>query len=260
MQNPNHNDDDDLLTLSLSCNRPKRARNSPPSNPPPQTMHTQMQIPFPNPMFVPYPSASNHNSMQQEEYRFNVRVNALAPAVSRRRSRRRRHRSQSEKSETVPPPFPWATDRRATVHSRKYLLENNIVSITGILECKRCKNEFEMVLDLESKFSELWNFIRREKESMHDRAPEAWMNPVLPQCQHCGKENSAQPFLAGTKKRAINWLFLLLGQMIGCCTLDHLKYFLKHSNIHRTGSKDHLLYSTYIGLCNQLVPEWFDLS
>ena len=168
-----------------------------------------------------------------------------------------RHVLAAAPRETIPPPFPWATNHRATVHTRKYLLENKIVKIKGSVECKRCKNKFEMVLDLEGKFSELWSFIQKKKDSMHDREPKVWMQPVLPKCQHCGQENSVQPSLAGTKKKAINWLFLLLGQMLGCCTLNHLKYFLKHTNRHRTGAKDRNLYSTYMGLCKQLVPEWF---
>ncbi|KAG4948725.1 hypothetical protein AAZX31_15G098200 [Glycine max] len=245
MQNPNPKDDDDLLTFSLSCNRPKRETHSFPTNPPPLTMQT----PFINPMLVPF-TASNHNNMDAVDH---VHVNAPVPSSSRSR---RRARFQGRR-ETIPPPFPWATNHRATVHTRKYLLENKIVKIKGSVECKRCKNKFEMVLDLEGKFSELWSFIQKKKDSMHDREPKVWMQPVLPKCQHCGQENSVQPSLAGTKKKAINWLFLLLGQMLGCCTLKQLKYFLKHTNIHRAGAKDRNLYSTYMGLCKQLVPEWF---
>ncbi|RDX82847.1 hypothetical protein CR513_36310, partial [Mucuna pruriens] len=122
------------------------------------------------------------------------------------------------------------------------------------MECKKCNNKFDMTFDLESKLHELWRAIELEKDSMHDRAPNIWMHPVLPQCQLC-REGNAQPLLEGTKKRDINWLFLLLGQMLGCCTLKQLKYFLKHNNIHRTGAKDRTLYSTYMALYKQLVPE-----
>nr|KYP72814.1 hypothetical protein KK1_005417 [Cajanus cajan] len=159
---------------------------------------------------------------------------------------------------TIPPPFPWARDRRATVHTREYLMENGIVTITGSVECKRCKVKFEMGLDLEKKFDEVWKFIQKNKHDMSDRAPDNWAIPVLPKCEHCGGENSVQPYLAGTKKKHINWLFLFLGQTLGCCTIKQLKYFLKHASIHRTGAKDRVLYSTYMTLCKQLVPDWFD--
>ncbi|KAL5150761.1 hypothetical protein HKD37_13G037321 [Glycine soja] len=245
MQSPNPNDDDDLFTLSLSWNQPTRASNFPTLIMQPQP---QPQNPFINPRLAPY-TASNHNNMNAAVDR--VQANAPVPS-SLSRSRRRDGRS-----ETIVPPFPWATNRRATVQTRKYLLENKILKIRGDMECRMCKRKYLMVLDLESKFSELWSFIQKEKESMHDRAPSVWLKPVLPRCYHCGQENSVQPSLAGTKKKAINWLFLLLGQMLGCCTLNHLKYFLKHTNRHRTGAKDRNLYSTYMGLCQQLVPEFF---
>nr|KYP44833.1 hypothetical protein KK1_033639 [Cajanus cajan] len=93
---------------------------------------------------------------------------------------------------------------------------------------------------------------------MFDRAPTAWVNPVLPKCTECGKENSVKPILGNTKKKTINWLFLLLTQMLGFCTLNQLRYFCKHNKIHRTGAKDRLLYVTYMSLLNQLVPEWFE--
>jgi hypothetical protein len=88
---------------------------------------------------------------------------------------------------------------------------------------------------------------------MHDRAPSDWMNPVLPRCQFCDQENSVKPVIAN-KKQKINWLFLLLGQMLGCCTLDQLKYFCKHTKNHRTGAKDRVLYLAYLGMCKQLDP------
>ncbi|THG02676.1 hypothetical protein TEA_012074 [Camellia sinensis var. sinensis] len=73
------------------------------------------------------------------------------------------------------------------------------------------------------------------------------------QCKFCEQENNAKPVIS-EKKKSINWLFLLLGQMIGCCTLEQLKYFCKHTKNHRTGAKDRVLYLTYLGLCKQLDP------
>jgi hypothetical protein len=87
-------------------------------------------------------------------------------------------------------------------------------------------------------------------DTMNDRAT-IWMNPRLSRCENCNQENCVKPIIAD-KKRSINWLFLLLGQMLGCCTLAQLKYFCKHTKNHRTGAKDRLLYLTYLGLCKQL--------
>ncbi|RDX92668.1 hypothetical protein CR513_25164, partial [Mucuna pruriens] len=129
------------------------------------------------------------------------------------------------KSEAVPAAFPWAASRRATVRSREYLLHHGILTITGKVECKRCGANFEMGLDLEEKLAELWKFIQREKEAMNCTAPKAWLHPVLPNCPHCGVENCVMPFFGDTKKKAINWLFLLLSQMLGCCTPRQLSYY-----------------------------------
>ncbi|KAI3463946.1 hypothetical protein Pfo_020609 [Paulownia fortunei] len=88
---------------------------------------------------------------------------------------------------------------------------------------------------------------------MHHRAPKIWLNPTLLGCRFREQENSIKPVIS-QKKRSINWLFLLLGQMLDCCTLDQLKYFCKHTMNHRTGAKDRVLCLTYLGLCKQLDP------
>ncbi|XWS68180.1 hypothetical protein CRYUN_Cryun04dG0069200 [Craigia yunnanensis] len=157
------------------------------------------------------------------------------------------------KSETVPPPFPLATTHRATVHNVNYLLSKQIFTITGNVQCKRCDRPYEIVYDLKDKFVEVGTFIAENKNAMHDRAPPVWMNPVLPKCKFCDQENSVKPVISD-KKKSINWLFLLLGQMLGCCTLEQLKYFCKHTKNHRTGAKDRVLYLTYLGLSKQLDP------
>lgn len=48
---------------------------------------------------------------------------------------------------------------------------------------------------------------------------------------------------------------MFLGEYISCCKLSELKYFCKHASYHRTGAKDRLIYSVYIGLYKQLDPE-----
>ncbi|KAK2665283.1 hypothetical protein Ddye_003857 [Dipteronia dyeriana] len=157
------------------------------------------------------------------------------------------------KSETVPALFPWATTSRATVHPLNYLLARHITSIRGEVQCKKCDRQYEMEFDLKDKFLEVGRFIAENKSRMHDRAPSVWMNPALPSCRFCEQENSAKPVIP-EKKKQINWLFLLLGQLLGCCTLEQLKYFCKHTKNHRTGAKDRVLYLTYLGLCKQLDP------
>ncbi|CAI8599197.1 unnamed protein product [Vicia faba] len=158
----------------------------------------------------------------------------------------------SEKSETIPIPFPWATNRRASIHSIHYLRQNGIVNITGDVQCKRCDAAFQMSFDVREKFPELWTYILENRQFMNDRAPpNVWMNPTLPDCVHCNQENCVKPIIA-KKKKNINWLFLLLGQLLGCCNLAQLKYCCKHTNNHRTGAKDRVLYLTYLALCKQL--------
>uniref|UniRef100_A0A6N2KRH3 DUF7086 domain-containing protein n=1 Tax=Salix viminalis TaxID=40686 RepID=A0A6N2KRH3_SALVM len=160
-------------------------------------------------------------------YTTTASVNQESPLAGPSRGRRkRRNPSQGPregKGETVPVLYSWAMDRRATG------------------------------FDLEAKFVEIGAFISENKSFMRDRAPSVWMNPALPKCQFCEQENSAKPVIAN-KKRKINWLFLLLGQMLGCCTLDQLKYFCKHTKNHRTGAKDRVLFLAYLGLCKQLDP------
>ncbi|CAK8568235.1 unnamed protein product [Lathyrus sativus] len=165
---------------------------------------------------------------------------------------RARLNPRSEKSETIPIPFPWATNRRAKLHSLHYLRHNGIVNIIGDVQCKRCDTIFEMSFDVTKKFPKLWTYILENRQFMNDRAPpNVWMNPTLPDCVHCNQENCVKPIIV-KKKKNINWLFLLLGQLLGCCNLAQLKYCCKHTNNHRTDTKDIVLYLTYLALCKQL--------
>ncbi|XP_047957913.1 uncharacterized protein LOC125203576 [Salvia hispanica] len=155
--------------------------------------------------------------------------------------------------EAIRPPFPWATDRRATVYSIEHLQASGIATITGSVKCKRCDKTFEVEYDLAAKFSEVAEYITMHSHEMRHRAPAVWSSPTLPDCRFCGQRNCAKP-AASEKKREINWLFLFLGQMVGCCKLSELKYFCKHTKQHRTGAKDRVLYLTYLQIFNQLSP------
>ncbi|XP_058068269.1 uncharacterized protein LOC131217371 [Magnolia sinica] len=158
-----------------------------------------------------------------------------------------------KKHDRVPAPFEWATDRRAMVHTLSYLISAGITAIKGDMKCRRCEAKYQIEHDLESKFKEIRSYITANIDAMFDRAPKEWMNPKLPDCQMCHQTNCIKPVIS-PKKRSINWLFLFLGKMMGCCTLNQLKYFCKHTNNHRTGAKDRVLYLAYLTMCKQLDP------
>ncbi|XP_051131204.1 uncharacterized protein LOC127251520 [Andrographis paniculata] len=155
--------------------------------------------------------------------------------------------------EPIAPPYPWATTKRAKIHSYRYLEARGITTIKGELQCENCNAKFEVGYDLVQKTAELKNFVKRRERGMHNRAPAEWKNPVLPDCLRCHHKNCLKP-TAAAKKKTINWLFLLLGQMIGCCKLAQLKYFCKHTKNHRTGKKECLIYLAYKELYEQLCP------
>ncbi|KAL1833203.1 hypothetical protein ACET3Z_002854 [Daucus carota] len=167
-------------------------------------------------------------------------VPRAGPTKHRRRNPTQAPRDVT-KGEDIPQPYPWATTKRATVHTMSYLDSKNIRSISGDVQCKRCERQYQMELDLHEKFKDIGTYMAKNKSTMHDRAPASLMNPVLPTCKFCNQENSVKPVIS-EKKKTINWLFLLLGRMLGCCTLEQLKYFCKHTKNHRTGAKDRVLY------------------
>ncbi|KAL8205253.1 hypothetical protein R6Q57_008804 [Mikania cordata] len=131
--------------------------------------------------------------------------------------------------------------------------EIGIHVISGDVQCKRCNRQYQIKHDVKAKFGEISRYVIDNKYKMNDRAPPKWLNPVLPNCRFCDQENCVKPITAQNKKD-INWLFLLLGQMLGCCTLAQLKYFCKHTRNHQTGAKDRVFFLTYLGLCKQLEP------
>lgn len=166
----------------------------------------------------------------------------------------RQSRRRLMKSETIEPPYPWATDRRATVHTLAHLLSNGISVISGSVQCKKCEHQYEMEVGLESAYDLIRRFVVQNKDDMYHRAAACWQSPRLPKCRHCDQENCTRPLISG-KKRSINWLFLFLAQLLGCCTLDQLKYFCKHTKNHRTGAKNRVLFLAYLGICRQLEPD-----
>lgn len=231
-------DDEEMLKLSLSIgsrshvssqSSPLLAQPQPPPPPPPQSPHVYVSPPA--------------NSFHQE---------AVGPSSSSRTRKSPAQTVRPGKSEIIMAQYPWATTRRATIYTLEYLLSKGLNIISGEVQCKRCDKQYEIEYDLQQKFQEISSFVSKNKFSMRDRAPPCWMNPTLPNCKFCDQSNCVKP--VSSKKRSINWLFLLLGQMLGCCKLSELKYFCKHTKNHRTGAKDRVLYLTYLGLCKQLDP------
>ncbi|KAE8798757.1 hypothetical protein D1007_25940 [Hordeum vulgare] len=152
------------------------------------------------------------------------------------------------------PPFPWATNSAAIHHPISYLFERGITAVEGEVKCRRCDVQKTVSYDIAAKFREVRDFVTRNVHDMDDRAPAAWMSPAVPDCDVCGQRNSLRPVISA-EKEGINWVFLLLGQTLGLCTLEQLKYFCARTGKHRTGAKDRVLYSTYMELCSQLCPD-----
>ncbi|KAJ7560475.1 hypothetical protein O6H91_04G131400 [Diphasiastrum complanatum] len=157
------------------------------------------------------------------------------------------------KEESINPPYPWSTDRRAVVHSLEWLTSYGITSVHGEVICKRCDGSQMAQIDLQSSFLQVNSYFLANRDVLHDRAPKCWTSPRLLDCTMCQQSDCVKPAIHA-KKRNINWLFLLLTQTLGLCTLDQLKYFCKHTRRHRTGAKDRVLYLTYVGLLKQLNP------
>ncbi|XP_055811953.1 uncharacterized protein LOC129881868 [Solanum dulcamara] len=236
-------DDDNFLELKLmSSFRSIRPRIQPPENP-------SSLLPPPNPSYLPQlPQVAILTSTVPKNEAGHAQVQ------SKRRRRKAACKANAKVMvETITPPFPWATNSLAMVHTLEYLFSKQLFIISGDVQCKRCERKYNMEFDLKEKFFEIGSYIAENKIDMRERAPDIWMNPLLPTCQFCKQENSVKPIVSADK-RNINWLFLLLGQMLGCCTLDELKFFCEHTNNHRTGAKDRVLFLTYLTLCKQLDP------
>lgn len=198
---------------------------------------------FPPSGFVPPPS--NQTPARQ------VRPLTTSAVESRRSSRSQF--GNRIKNEKIPAPFPWATNIRGKIQSLEDLESKQITTITGDVQCKHCEKVYQVSYNLREKFSEVENIFVTRKRIMRERAPAIWTNPEPARCELCGREKAVKPVIAERKSK-INWLFLLLGQTLGHCTLEQLKNFCKHSKSHRTGAKDRVLYLTYLGLCKMLEP------
>jgi DNA polymerase I-like protein with 3'-5' exonuclease and polymerase domains len=93
-----------------------------------------------------------------------------------------------------------ATSKRATMHTLDHLLYVlKLKTISGTLICKFSTFQQNYIqFDLVEKFLKVTKFIEENGHKMHDHAPDACMNPLLPFCRGCGEINAMQPLI--TKK------------------------------------------------------------
>ncbi|XP_054776401.1 uncharacterized protein LOC129284912 [Prosopis cineraria] len=210
----------DFLDLSLGLQQPPPPRGPSPPLSPPQGMH----------------------------------LNVSEPQSCRGRALRNPSGTHGEDiKRNIQPPYPWATNRPAVVHDLDYLKSRQIETITGMVQCTRCDKDYEMEFNLEEKLTEFLIFVV-SKEYMHCRAVVEWLAPPLLTCKYCSGD-CVRPIISENKEK-INWLFLFLGQVLGYCRLEQLKYFCDCTNNHRTGAKDRVLYLAYHALYRQLLPDF----
>ncbi|XP_010490324.1 PREDICTED: uncharacterized protein LOC104768091 [Camelina sativa] len=174
------------------------------------------------------------------------------PGAQARRKLAKAGAVKKKDDKVIIPPYPWSTNKLAIHHTISELTANNINRISGEVHCKPCDMTHTISYNLMEKFSELYVYIRDNKEVMRTRAPAKWLAPELIPCEAC--KTDMRPVIKESTEK-INWLFLLLGQMLGCCTLEQLKFFCEAIVEHRTGCKDRVLYTTYLILCGQLDPQ-----
>ncbi|KAI9123809.1 hypothetical protein K1719_005109 [Acacia pycnantha] len=136
---------------------------------------------------------------------------------------------------------------------QSHLEKNFIYTVTGTVRCNKCGKEYPVVFNIEEKLKQFESFVESKKRTMHNRAPPEWTSPQSLVCEHCTGDG-VRPVI-DVRKDNINWLFLFLGQMLGYCTLEQLKYFCACTQNHCTGSKDRVLYYTYREIFKQLRPD-----
>ncbi|KAM7268504.1 hypothetical protein ACFE04_010670 [Oxalis oulophora] len=222
----------------------------------PFTKLTLGLVPQPPSLASAPPSANLTKSLLQQNEWFKVESElppieqiVVAPA-----KKKRARKNPNPEGIIVPPPYPWATDKVAKVHTLSYLRAKRITRIKGTVHCKKCERQYEIEFDLIDKIRHIFDYIAANKDLLCHRAPKEWKNPDDLDCKLCLQQKCVKPIFPNEKEN-INWLFLLLGQLLGFCTLAQLKYFCQWTGNHRTGAKDRVLYLTYLGLCKQLQPD-----
>ncbi|XP_026446795.1 uncharacterized protein LOC113347366 [Papaver somniferum] len=148
---------------------------------------------FTQPPSSPLPVSHHHHHQHQDI--IDILPSRIPPARPKSRVMRRTIGRDKMKNTPIVPPYEWATNQRANIHTLDYLLSRNMKRILGDVQCKKCSNVFNIEFDLEAKFMEISQYIAVHKESLRDRAPEHWMNSKLPSCGSCSQANSLKPLL-----------------------------------------------------------------
>ena len=65
--------------------------------------------------------------------------------------------------------YPWATNCRATVQRIGYLLAEEIIEISGTVQCKLCEKQYEMGYDVRVEFPKILKYVTEIKSWMEDQ-------------------------------------------------------------------------------------------
>ena len=65
--------------------------------------------------------------------------------------------------------YPWATNSCATVQRIGYLLAEEIIEISGTVQCKLCEKQYEMGYDVRVEFPKILKYVTEIKSGMEDQ-------------------------------------------------------------------------------------------
>ncbi|KAF3775559.1 hypothetical protein EJ110_NYTH50098 [Nymphaea thermarum] len=88
------------------------------------------------------------------------------------------------KEDRIRPPYPWATDKRATVYSYEYMKANGIDKISGKVCGKRCEQAYTMEVEL-NKVLEVCYMVLHNFHDQNNRATTKWRTPKMLDCEKC---------------------------------------------------------------------------
>lgn len=79
----------------------------------------------------------NHDTNINEDHCLNLTLTLGTPSPSSSLLSCCPNPNSCSKSEIIPQPYPWATTRRATVHTLRYILSLNVTTIEDNFRCRR---------------------------------------------------------------------------------------------------------------------------
>lgn len=162
-----------------------------------------------------------------------------------------------ERIQDPPPPFPWAANTTGTkICTLEYILYTlHIDSVSADFKCMICGDVEKVEYNLAHKYMQVSDYIHRKGTKMGGIASNSWQFPTRPQCKNCNNKRRCLEEVIKKDNNSINWLFLFVGKLIGCCKVQQLKEFCEQNEIECSGTKPRLVYLTYLGLCKQLDPQ-----